>query len=189
DFENVDQPLTAGAPEATVSGTAATGNLLKGTKNSATSLKARYRRLMLFFFDFSAMEPEQIDRAVNAAKTFVSTKMQPADLVALVSLATNMRVDLDFTEDKAKIAAALSRYTSGEGQGFDNGNTGSTEGAAETGGTFTADDTDYNTFSPDRKLQALQSLQQATGNHTQKKTRIYFSNVIIQHEQDNQYAL
>src|SRR5205823_12374920 len=41
DFENVDQPLTAGAPEATVSETAATGNLLKGTKNSATSLKAR----------------------------------------------------------------------------------------------------------------------------------------------------
>src|SRR3989442_9357227 len=41
DFENVDQPLTAGAPEATVSVTAAAGNLLKGAKNSATSLEAR----------------------------------------------------------------------------------------------------------------------------------------------------
>ncbi|PYT98912.1 MAG: VWA domain-containing protein [Acidobacteria bacterium] len=189
DFENVDQPLTAGAPEATVSGTAATGNLLKGTKNSATSLKARDRRLMLFFFDFSAMEPEQIDRAVNAAKSFVSTNMQPADLVALVSLATNMRVDLDFTDDKAKIAAALSSYTSGEGQGFDNGNTGSTEGAAETGGSFTADDTDYNTFSADRKLLALQSLMQALGKLSQKKSLIYFSNGISQSGTDNQSAL
>ena len=189
DFENVDQPLTAGAPEATVSGTAAAGNLLKGAKNSATSLEARDRRLMLFFFDFSAMEPEQIDRAVNAAKSFVSTKMQPADLVALVSLATNMRVDLDFTEDKAKIAAALSRYTSGEGQGFDNGNTGSTEGAAETGGSFTADDTDYNTFSADRKLLALQSLMQALGKLSQKKSLIYFSNGISQSGMDNQSAL
>src|SRR5438270_5665279 len=189
DFENVDQPLTAGAPEATVSETAATGNLLKGTKNSATSLKARDRRLMLFFFDFSAMEPEQIDRAVNAAKSFVSTNMQPADLLALVSLATNMRVDLDFTDDKAKIAAALSSYTSGEGQGFDNGNTGSTEGAAETGGSFTADDTDYNTFSADRKLLALQSLMQALGKLSQKKSLIYFSNGISQSGTDNQSAL
>jgi len=46
----------------------------------------------LLFFDFSAMEPEQIERSVDAAKKFVGTKMQPADLIALVSLATNMRV-------------------------------------------------------------------------------------------------
>src|SRR5690242_1921201 len=131
DFENVDQPLTAGAAETTVTGAAATGNLLRGPKKGPASLDARDRRLMLFFFDFSAMDPEQIDRAVDAAKNFVSTKMQPADLVALVSLATNMHVDLDFTGDKAKITAALSAYTSGEGQGFDSGATCSAEGAPE----------------------------------------------------------
>src|SRR5262252_431774 len=124
DFENVDQPLTAGAPEATVSAAAGEGTLLRAGKKAAPTLDARDRRLMLFFFDFSAMDPEQIDRAVNAAKTFVSTKMQPADLVALVSLTTNMRVDLDFADDKTKIAAALSSYMSGEGQGFDNDATG-----------------------------------------------------------------
>src|SRR5881394_1359351 len=139
DFENVDQPLTAGAPEATVSGAAGEGNLLRGGKKAVPSLDARDRRLMLFFFDFSAMDPEQIDRAADAAKNFVSTKMQPTDLVALVSLATNMHVDLDFTDDKAKITAALSAYTSGEGQGFDSGSNGTSEGAAETGGSFTAD--------------------------------------------------
>src|SRR5205085_6413014 len=101
DFENVDQPLTAGAAEAAISGTAGARAILRTGKN-APSLAARDRRLMLFFFDFSAMDPEQIDRAVDAAKNFVSTKMQPADLIALVSLATNMRVDLDFTDDKAR---------------------------------------------------------------------------------------
>ena len=75
DFENVDQPLTAGAAESTVTGAAGVG---------PASLDARDRRLMLLFFDFSAMDPEQIDRAVDAAKKFVSTKMQPADLIALV---------------------------------------------------------------------------------------------------------
>jgi VWFA-related protein len=188
DFENVDQPLTAGAAEATVSGTAATGEVLRAGKK-APSLDARDRRLMLFFFDFSAMDPEQIDRSVDAAKNFVSTKMQPADLVALVSLATNLHVDLDFTDDKAKLTAALSAYVSGEGQGFDNGSTGSAEGAAETGGSFTADDTDYNTFSADRKLLALQSLMQALGKLSQKKSLIYFSNGISQSGMDNQSAL
>src|SRR5213082_1965050 len=44
DFENVDEPLTAGAPEATVSGAAGEGNLLRGGKKAAPSLDARGRR-------------------------------------------------------------------------------------------------------------------------------------------------
>jgi VWFA-related protein len=135
------------------------------------------------------MDPEQIDRSVDAAKKFVDTKMQPADLMALVSLATNMRVDLDFTDDKNKLLAALTAYNSGQGQGFENGSTGSAEGAAETSGAFSADDTDFNTFSADRKLLALQSLMQALGKLPQKKSLIYFSNGISQSGADNQSAL
>ena len=62
------------------------------------------------------MQPEEIDRAVDAAKKFVATKMQAADLVAMVSLATNMRVDLDFTDDKEKIAASLVAYGASAGR-------------------------------------------------------------------------
>ena len=189
DFENVDEPLTAGPAEATVSGSAPEGNLLRAPKKGPASLDARDRRLMLFFFDFSAMDPEQIDRAVDAAKSFISTKMRPADLVALVSLATNLHVDLDFTDNKEKLLSSLSSYTSGAGQGFDNGGTGSAEGTAETGGSFTADDTDYNTFSADRKLLALESIMQGLGKLSQKKSLIYFSNGISQSGLDNQTAL
>src|SRR6266436_3533129 len=186
DFENVDD---LGAAEATVSGAAEQGTLLRSVKKTPPSLDARDRRMILLFFDFSAMEPEQIDRSVEAAKKFVSTKMQPADLMALVSLATNMHVDLDFTDDKTKLLAELSAYSSGQGQGFENGGTGSTEGAAETSGAFSADDTDFNTFSADRKLLALQSLMQALGRLPQKKSLIYFSNGISQSGVDNQSAL
>jgi VWFA-related protein len=188
DFENVDELKTAGAAEATVSGTAPEGGLLRPAEKSA-ALDARDRRLMLLFFDFSGMDPEQIDRSVDAAKKFVQTRMQPADLIALVSLATNMRVDLDFTDDKTKVLGALTSYTSGQGQGFDNGTTGSTEGAAETSGAFTADDTDYNTFNADRKLLALQAIMQSLGKISQKKAIIYFSNGISQNGVDNQSAL
>jgi len=188
DFENVNELATAGAAEATVSGVAG-GTVLRSGKQAAPSLDARDRRMILLFFDFSAMEPEQIDRSVEAAKKFVNTKMQPADLMALVSLATNMRVDLDFTDEKTKLLAALTAYNSGQGQGFENGDTGSAEGAAETSGAFSADDTDFNTFSADRKLLALQSLMQAMGKLPQKKNLIYFSNGITQTGADNQSAL
>ncbi len=188
DFENVDELKTAGAAEVTVSGTAPDGALLRPAERTA-ALNARDRRLMLLFFDFSGMDPEQIDRSVDAAKKFVQTRMQAADLIALVSLATNMRVDLDFTDDKTKVLSALTSYTSGQGQGFDNGNTGSAEGAAETGGAFTADDTDYNTFNADRKLLALQSIMQTLGKISQKKAIIYFSNGVSQNGVDNQSAL
>src|SRR6266404_2664202 len=188
DFENVDELATAGATEATVSGTAPDRGLLRSTDQSA-ALNARDRRLMLLFFDFSGMEPEDIERSVNAAKKFVQTRMQPADLIALVSLATNMRIDLDFSDDKTKVLSVLNSYTSGQGQGFDNGLTGSSEGAAETGGAFTADDTDYNTFNADRKLLALQAIMQTLGKISQKKAVIYFSNGISQNGVDNQSAL
>ena len=189
DFENVDELATAGVAEATVSGVSAPGTVLRSGRQAGPSLDARDRRLILLFFDFSAMEPEQIDRSVDAAKKFVSTKMQAADLIALVSLATNMHVDLDFTDDKTKLLGALTAYTSGQGQGFENGSTGSAEGAAETSGAFSADDTDFNTFSADRKLLALQSLMQALGKLPQKKSLVYFSNGISQTGSDNQSAL
>jgi len=187
DFEKVDELVLAGGAGTTVTGMASEGGLL-GSKQEK-SLEARDRRLMLMFFDFSAMEPDDIDRAVDAGKKYVQAKMQPADMVALMSLATNLKLDLDFTDDKTKILSMLSSYNSSEGQGFENGSTGSSEGAAETSGSYTPDDTDYNTFSADRKLLALQAVMKAMGAIPQKKSLIYFSNGISQSGVDNQSAL
>src|SRR5579863_975011 len=190
DFEDVDQVQSAGGP--TVTGSApgtAPGTLLHSSKKAPPTLDARDRRLILLFFDFSAMEPEQVDRSVDAAMKFIQTKMQPADLIAMVSLATNMHVDCDFTDDQKKLLAILDSYNSGEGQGFDTGANGTAEGAAETGGSFTEDDTDLNTFTADRKLLAIQSLMDALNKLPQKKSVIYFSNGITQSGVDNQSAL
>lgn len=189
DFENIDEMALAAQNMPTATGTETVAPSGAPVAKPQATLDARDRRLILLFFDFSAMEVDQIDRSVDAAKRYVNAKMQPADLIAIVSLATNMRLDLDFTDDKAKVLGVLSAYSSGSGQGFDNGATGSSEGAAETSGAFTADDTDYNTFSADRKLLALQSIIQAVGKLPQKKSLIYFSNGISQSGVDNQSAL
>jgi VWFA-related protein len=191
DFEKVDEMVMAGAAGTTVTGTAEQGGDKGGllNKKAQKSLNARDRRLMLMFFDFSAMEPDDIDRAVDAGKKYVKSMMQPADMVALMSLSTNLQLDQDFTDDRDKILAKLSAYNNSEGQGFENGAEGSSEGAAETGGSYTADDTDYNTFSADRKLLALESVMQGMGKIPQKKSLIYFSNGITQSGIDNQSAL
>jgi len=186
DFEDVDQLAATAGP--TVSGTAP-GALLHSGKKAPATLDARDRRLIVLFFDFSAMQPEEIDRSVGAAKKFVSTRLQPADLIALVSLSTNMHVDCDFTDDRDKLSAMLASYSSGQGQGFDNGTTGSAEGTAETSGSYTEDDTDLNTFTADRKLLAIQSLVQVLGKLPQKKSIVFFSNGITQSGVDNQSAL
>ncbi len=187
DFEKVDEMVMAGAA-GTVTGAAAAPSGLLNSKVQK-SLDARDRRLMLLFFDFSAMQPEDIDRSVEAGKKYVQAKMQPADLIALMSLDTNLQLDLDFTDDKDKILAKLSSYNNSEGQGLENGATGSSEGGAETSGSYTPDDADYNTFSADRKLLALESVMEAMGKIPQKKSLIYFNNGITQSGVDNQSAL
>jgi len=147
------------------------------------------RRIIILFFDFTAMDPEQIDRSVTAAKRFVEKQMSPADLVAVVSLSSSLRLDLDLTANRERIQKMLDSYTSGQGQGFDAGDTGSAEGAAETGGSFTPDDTDYNVFNTDRKLMALESLMQTLGGIQEKKSIVYFSNGISRSGIENQAAL
>ena len=61
------------------------------------------------FFDLSSMQDEDTDRAVDAALKYVNTQMQPADLVALVSLNTGLSMDQDFTADKPALLRGLAR--------------------------------------------------------------------------------
>jgi len=135
------------------------------------------------------MSPDETDRAVQAAKKYVQTKMTSADQIAIVSLATSLRLDQDFTGDQARLLRVLNRYTHAEGQGMDNGSTGDADGIEETGDAYTPDETEYNQFNTDRKLQALQSLCQILAKFNQKKSIIYFSSGMMQTGIENQTAL
>src|SRR5271154_1139994 len=56
DFEDVDQLQNAGGPTVTGSAPGNPGTLLHSSKKASPTLDARDRRLILLFFDFSAME-------------------------------------------------------------------------------------------------------------------------------------
>jgi len=188
DFENVDELIRAGAEQPTVSGT--TGPIQVTGVTPVPREQIRNRRLMVLFFDFSGMETDEVDRSVNAAVKFVDKQMTPADLVALVSLSSSLQVDQDFTSDKQLLAQKLHAYNSSEGQGMANGTeAGTAEGTADTGGSYVADDSDYNQFNTDRKLQALQALVDKLGRIEQKKSIIYFSNGVSRSGIENQTTL
>lgn len=195
DFENLDmQPLTAaaiaGPSQESKSGPALAPpkeKVLLSTKDADEALSNK--RVIVLFFDLTSMSPDETDRSVQAAKKYVQTKMTSADQIAIVSLATSLRLDQDFTGDQARLLRVLNRYTHAEGQDMDNGSTGDADGIAETGDAYTPDETEYNQFNTDRKLQALQSLCQILAKFNQKKSIIYFSSGMTQTGIENQTAL
>ncbi len=102
--------------------------------------------------------------------------MAPADLVSIVSLGSALLVNQDFTSDHELLKKQLQAFSTGSGQGFEEGTTGTTEGTPDTGQPFTADDTEYNIFNTDRRLEALRSVAEKLSHlQQQKKSLIYFS--------------
>jgi VWFA-related protein len=147
------------------------------------------RRLIILFFDLSSMQPDEIARAAVSAQNYVEEQMAPADLVAIVSLGDSLSVDQDFTADKVQLKKVLQSYNGGAGQGFEQGDTGATEGTADTGNSFTADDTEFNIFNTDRRLEALRAIAQQLAYVDQKKSLIYFSSGMTRTGIENQSEL
>ncbi|HWA93181.1 MAG TPA: VWA domain-containing protein [Terracidiphilus sp.] len=187
DFQSVDMatPLN----EATVSGLAA-GTSGDGTKAVvvANPEDLRNHRLIIFFFDLTSMQPEDLDRAVEAARTFLKTKMQPADLVALVSLGDTLKVDQDFTADKDALAREVGAYNGTEGQGFAEGST-SNSNQVEDASSYTPDESEYNDINTDRELFALRAIAQSVEKIGVKKSLLYFSGGITRDGIENQASL
>jgi VWFA-related protein len=155
--------------------------------NSADAFKDR--RLIILFFDLSAMEPDEIDRAIVSADHYVDSQMAPADLVSIVSLGSALLVNQDFTADRDLLKKQILAFGEGGGQGYEEGTTGTTEGTPDTGQPFTADDTEYNIFNTDRRLEALRSVAEKLSHLQQKKSLIYFSSGMDRTGIENQSEL
>jgi VWFA-related protein len=185
DFESVDMatPLN----EATISGLAAGSNSSKAVA-VARPEELRNHRLIVFFFDLTSMQPEDLDRSVDAAKDFLKAKMQPADLVALVSLGDALKVDQDFTADKQTLVSEVGVYNGTEGQGFAQGATANSNQVEDTTG-YTPDESEYNDINTDRELYALRAISKSLEKITEKKSLLYFSGGISRNGIENQASL
>jgi VWFA-related protein len=188
DYQNVDEAAVL-REKTTVTGKATIAQLLN-QDFAANTEQLRDHRLIVMFFDLSSMQPEDTDRAVEAAQDYINKKMQPADLVALVSMATGLSMDQDFTSDKAALLRGVGKYNGTEGTGFANGNEGGNSGGtADDGSSFTADDSEYNSLNTDRELYAIRTIAKSLERVDQRKSMLYFSGGLTRQGIENQASM
>ncbi len=145
------------------------------------------RRLIVLFYDLGSMQPDEVARAVQSGRDYVDKKISPADIIAIASLTTSLTIDQDFTADRQVLLAALNRLSPVEGS--ETVASADVETTPDTGNSFVADDTEFNIFNTDRRLDALRSIADVLAGIEQKKSVIYFSGGVTQSGMDNQAAL
>ena len=185
DYENVDEaaPLT----EATINATAPNG-VFGAKTGTATQEQLRNHRLIVMFFDLSSMQPEDLERAQEAARDYIKKQMHPADLVAVVSLDATLSLDQDFTASKDLLLRAVNRYSGTQGAGFQTGTT-STTNQVEDASSFTPDESEYNDLNTDRELYAIEDISKSLAYLNEKKSLLYFSGGIQRQGVENQASL
>ncbi|HTR35297.1 MAG TPA: VWA domain-containing protein [Bryobacteraceae bacterium] len=152
------------------------------------NLRYQDRRLMVFYFDLTAMPPQDQIRAVAAAKKFIRSQMTPADRVALMRFeGGSVRVMSDFTGDRDRLDSILETMIVGEAQGFDE--TGVDDSAPDTGAAFGQDDSEFNIFNTNRQLSALQTAANMLAHVSEKKSLLYFASGLRLNGLDNHAQL
>jgi len=192
DYQNVDQAVQL-AEASTVSGATATKKKtiadLINNDFAAKPEELKDRRLIVMFFDLSSMQPEDITRAVDAAKDYINNHMAPADLAASVSLVSSLSMDQDFTNDKAALLKAVSKYDGSSDAGYDAGSTGDTSDSSDDSSSFTADDSEFNSLNTDRQLYAIRTICKSIEKVEQKKSMLYFSGGLTKQGIENEASL
>jgi len=146
------------------------------------------RRLLVLYFDMSAMRPADQMRALSAAEQFIRTQMTNVDLVSIMRYnSASVDVLQDFTADRNRLLSILETMVVGEGQ--DSAEDVDDASSADTGAAFGQDDAEFNVFNTDRQLSALQTASRMLGQIKEKKSIIYFAGGLRLNGIDNQAQL
>jgi VWFA-related protein len=197
-LENVQQLVQASEENGKVQ-VVNLASLPKTTPQSTLKRLVQNHRLIVLFFDLSSLQIDDLIRSIKAAGSFIRQQVTPADLVAVVTYSSDLRIIQDFTNDRDALSKAIksleigpsstlaSNGTEGEAGGSDSfGNTIVTQ---NTGDAFTPDETEFNIFNTDEKLAALESLANLLRVVPGRKSVIQFSSGITQTGVDNEAQL
>jgi VWFA-related protein len=149
------------------------------------------RRLIVLLFDVSSMQPEDVQRAVDSASTFVDKNMTPADMVAVASVSSQLDVMQDFSSDRTKVSAALAKlgYKEGTASPPPTADTAATDEQLAQDDTSSQDTSDMDMFNNDIRLRALKALAESMSSIEQTKSIMYFSAGMQRSGEDNQVEL
>jgi len=148
----------------------------------------RDHRLIVMLFDISSMQPQEQIRSVDAAIKFLGTQMTTSDMVSIMTFGTELKTVLDFTADRDQLISTLHAFHVGEASEL---STQADTGAdsQDIGGSFVADETEFNIFNSDRKLAALEDAARRLSRYPEKKALVYISSGIQKTGVDNQSQL
>jgi VWFA-related protein len=133
------------------------------------------KRLLVFFFDLGSMAiPEQL-RAQDAALTFLDKQITSADMVAIMMYTASLQVLTDFTANRDQLKDIISNLPIGEMAELAGMADDGSDDNEDTGAAFVADETEFNIFNTDRKLQAIEDAAKKLSALPEKKALIYFS--------------
>ncbi|MCX6625139.1 MAG: VWA domain-containing protein [Acidobacteria bacterium] len=185
EYQSLPVGATSSGPEA-VAKTAAPA---AKAAQPQSPLRYKDRRLIVLFFDLSSMAIEDQFHAQEAAREFITKKMTPADLVAVMTFSNRVKVAQEFTPDRDRLLATIESFSLGEAADLAGAGDTGDEASQDTGDAFTADDTEFNLFNTDRKLSALESAAKMLGALPEKKALIYFSSGVGKTGVENQSQL
>jgi VWFA-related protein len=152
------------------------------------AIKYQDRRLLVLYFDMTAMPPGDQLRALTAAEEFIKAQMNAADLFAIMRYqGGSVDVLEDFTDNRSRLLSILETMIVGEGQEFADATDDAS--TSDTGAAFGQDDSEFNIFNNDRQLSALETAAEMLGHLSEKKSLIYFASGLRLNGVDNQAQL
>ncbi len=148
-------------------------------------IRYRNRRLIILYFDMTAMPPPDLLRAYNAAIKYVKTQMTSADLVAVMGFqGGGVRVKQDFTDNKEQLQEVIQTLVFGEDKDGDG-----IPDTLEEGTAFGQDDAEFAILNTDRQLSALQTAVGMLRPLPEQKSLVYFASGLALNGVDNQAQL
>jgi VWFA-related protein len=147
------------------------------------------RRLVAIYFDMTSMPVSDQLRSLDSAQKFIAQQLKPADMVAIMSFeGAGVKVKQDFTADRDLLQKAIGDLIIGTGIGLGD-DAAADAAAADTGSAFGQDDAEFNIFTTNRQLSALQTAVNMLGSLNEKKSLVYFASGLSLRGVDNQAQL
>ena len=172
-------------PGATVDRAVPSATATQISRGAVGTVQYQNRRLLVLYFDLTAMGPADAGRALGAAQRFFDTQMEPADLVAVMTFQGGaVRVWQDFTDDRARLQEVILRITFNDdldGDGIPDN--------PDTGTAFGQGDREFNVFNTDRQLSALQTAVSMLEPLPEQKALVFFTGGLRLNGTDNQAQL
>jgi VWFA-related protein len=179
------EPTAPVAPRPAAAGGVASTTDARIASSPPGDIRYRNRRLLVLYFDLTALPPPDLLRAYNAARKYINTQMTPADLVAVMGFqGGGVRVKQDFTDNKEQLLDVVQTLVFGEDKDGDG-----IPDTLEEGTAFGQDDAEFAILNTDRQLSALQTAVGMLRPLPDQKSLVYFSSGLRLNGVDNQAQL